>query len=99
MSIKVKLNDLKTDYKEYSSISEENKHTLEHVRSNTRESLRQNGIERYNLISTIPFIEDMDANNPKLKRELDKYLEEINYSYNEISDAIREAYSMTMKTI
>ncbi len=41
----------------------------------------------------------MDANNPKLKRELDKYLEEINYSYNEISDAIREAYSMTMKTI
>ena len=64
------------------------------IRQTTRESLRINGPERYELIVTIPLVQNI-ANMTGKKEfidELNKYLDEINYNYEAITNQINDNF-------
>ena len=60
--------------------------------------LKENGPDRYMLPVTIPLLMGLSDTNYNFKNELEKYLEEINYDYDEIMKTMHdELYKETKK--
>ena len=88
----------KVNHKEYCDISKDHEDLFIKVKSTTRDTLKENGPDRYMLPVTIPLLMGLSDTNYNFKNELEKYLEEINYDYDEIMKTMHdELYKETKK--
>lgn len=78
----------KCNHEEYCAINEINKEYYESVKNTTRESFKEEGKERFSLAMTIPILRSIADSNEDFKRELNKYLEDINYDEEAINERI-----------
>lgn len=80
----------KCSHIEYCQISQENLDLYINTKKITRERLRVDNHLRYNLLTTIPILLGLNQENNEYKAELNKYIEEVNYDYKQISKTLNE---------
>ena len=87
----------KINHEEYCSVSKENEELFISTKQRTRESLRVNGPDRYMLPVSVPLLKGIAENDENFKKELDKYLEEINYDCTAIMKAMSDELFKNIK--
>ena len=66
----------------------ETKKFYEEVKNTTLEDYKPNGSRRYELLMTIPLLQNIAKGNKEFLKELDEYLEEIEYDEDEINEEL-----------
>ena len=82
----------KCTHEEYIHTSEENRYYYERIMNTTRDTFKVEGSERRSLGTTIPLLMGIAENSEEFKKELIKYLKEINYDEAEIFGEIEDEY-------
>ena len=86
------------NHEEYCNISKEYEDLFIKVKSTTRDSLKENGPDRYMLPVSVPLLMGIAEENDSFKSELEKFLEEIEYDYDAIMKSMHEKlYEKTKK--
>jgi hypothetical protein len=69
---------------DYCRVSEENKKLYKKVKATTRETLKTDIDSRIYLLISVPLLRELATGNEEFKKDLEKYLEEINYDEEDI---------------
>ena len=80
--------EYKCNHEEYCNLCDSNRDYYIKVKSTTRESLKKDGSDRYQLAMTIPLLLGIANNNEEFRNELATYLKEINYDEEDIQKSI-----------
>ena len=88
---------VRANHEEFCNVSKENEELFIKVKSTTRESLKENGPDRYMLPVSVPLLRGIAEANEPFKKELELYLEEINYDGEAIMKAMSDEMFEKMK--
>ena len=89
--------EYKTTIEEYCNCSAENNELYTKIKNTTKESIKNNMLDKLTLYTIVPLLKGLASGNEDLKRELDEYLESVEYDEEDIRISINEDIARTLK--
>ncbi len=82
---------------EYCNICAENNELYNRIKNTTKESIKNNMLDKLTLYTIVPLLKGLASGNEDFKRELDEYLESVEYDEEDMRNSINEDISRTLK--